>query len=1177
MSSTYHSLAGGSLTQDWSNTGLITINDNWSNVPSIEGFLGQDITTSTGTDPQTLQTDSTVANDLDVIANQNNPDVLTTGGVAEFDGVANPTVALNGSGSADAPHLVIYLDTTGMHAVRVRYQLRDLDASTDNAVSPVALQYRVGESGNWTNVPAAFISDATFGPSSAGDSFLVDVTLPGAVDNQAKVQLRIITTNAAGNDEWIGIDDIAVSAFSNAPPVIRDDHIAAVQDTALRVDAGHGVLANDTANDTQTVVEGYHRTAAGGQIYFDGDGSYNYVSAPGFSGTDSVQYTVVDPSDNIVGAGTLTIDVAAAALLPFVSVGDQLSERHQITHGFGQVGNGVATTLFGQTALAGGGYVATIDYLDQAFGTIVDVRTYDANHNLLSVFDPGVITGLRVAPLSNGGYALAYGVRTPVDPTDPNGAYTQTISVQVFDANGHSLTGPTPFDVPGDIDALSGLAALPNGGFVLLQTSVDASVAQLYAQSFSAAGVPEAQQYAIGGSDQARNPFILPNGQIVTNRIVNDVELHLQRYDVHGNPIGGDIHPLDATEDLQSTVRVAQLAGGGFAVTWAGNFSVPDPDPNEPDHEFVRYHTQVVDANGGLVGTQDVREFEFSTIYGAPFAAITPLANGGFVTASRGEIVNGETVHRVQVFDASGHAVGSPIEFISQTAFGTTFARVYALPDGGFVIGPQAADPANHNLLIYDNSGTPVGEVRMHDPADGTGSSGFFLVNRPGGDTLVLSMSFASDSSAYDDIAVQTIRFEGTTPFIQTGTAFYEDTTGTIPVKIYIPDLDGSEIVQWIDVAGVPPGWTLSDPGATTIFDGFTWKVIGGNITHGGDIDLLLTPPSNFSGSISLAVTAHTVDTDNGSQNQSFPAPYDVTILPAPDWTRSVDVGPHPAGWEPSGIGDFNADGTSDLAWFNAASGHLDVWQLANGQWSASPGVGIHPAGYLPVGFGDFNHDGTSDVLWFNATTRDVDLWKVANGQWAGSVDIGTHPAGYAPVLTGDFNGDGTSDVLWFDAATRDVDLWKISNGQWAGSVDIGIRPDGYQPVLAGDFNGDGTSDIAWYNASTGDVDIWKIVNGEWAGSAHVGPHPAGWEPVATGDFNQDGTSDIVWHNPTTNGIDIWLIKNGEWTHSVVDLGAHPAGAAPVGVGDFDHNGVSDIMWEVNGTGHIDNWMLALS
>src|SRR5215213_9334870 len=55
------------FSQNWTNTGLITANDDWSLVPGIEGFLGQDITTGTGVDPRTLLTNSTFANDLDVI------------------------------------------------------------------------------------------------------------------------------------------------------------------------------------------------------------------------------------------------------------------------------------------------------------------------------------------------------------------------------------------------------------------------------------------------------------------------------------------------------------------------------------------------------------------------------------------------------------------------------------------------------------------------------------------------------------------------------------------------------------------------------------------------------------------------------------------------------------------------------------------------------------------------------------------------------------------------------------------------------------------------------------------------------------------------------------------------------------------------------------------------------
>ena len=203
------------FSQDWSSTGQITVDDIWAGVPGIVGFRGDDLTTVTATDPQTILADGS-GTPMDVIANQANPNTQATGGVAEFDGIANPVVGLQGSGTADAPHIVININTTGFSSVRIAYLLRDVDGAIDNAVQPVALQFRVGASGNYTNLPAGFVADASTGPSIATLVTPVSVTLPAATDNQPLVQLRIITTNAVGSDEWIGIDNINVGVPSAA-------------------------------------------------------------------------------------------------------------------------------------------------------------------------------------------------------------------------------------------------------------------------------------------------------------------------------------------------------------------------------------------------------------------------------------------------------------------------------------------------------------------------------------------------------------------------------------------------------------------------------------------------------------------------------------------------------------------------------------------------------------------------------------------------------------------------------------------------------------------------------------------------------------------------------------------------------------------------------------------------
>jgi predicted extracellular nuclease len=361
MTKIYINLASGSLTQDWSNAGLITTNDNWSGVPNIEGYLGQDITTATGTDPRTLTSDSTVANDLDVITNQSNTG-LTTGGVAEFEGIANPTVALQGSGTADAPYLILYLDATGRQNVHVQFNARDIDGTTDNAVQPLNVQYRIGETGPWTNVPGGYLADVTSGPSFAGGSTAVDVTLPAAANNQPQVQVRIMTTNAAGNDEWVGIDDIVVSsspfadttppALVSTNPVDEGSNVSTGSDIVLtfneNVQLGAGdIVISDGAGDTRTISVGgapdpdgavmvsgntvtinptsdltagavYHVTVANGAIQGTSSNNFGGIAAGGLDFTTaaaqsfSIAATDANKAEGNVGTTPFTFTVTRA-------------------------------------------------------------------------------------------------------------------------------------------------------------------------------------------------------------------------------------------------------------------------------------------------------------------------------------------------------------------------------------------------------------------------------------------------------------------------------------------------------------------------------------------------------------------------------------------------------------------------------------------------------------------------------------------------------------------------------------------------------------------------------------------------------------------------------------------------------------------------------------------------
>lgn len=247
--------------QNWSDTLSINTDDNWDNFIAIMGYRGDDLTTGIGTDARTILA-SGESTPVNVIANQSNPNTLVQGGVAEFDGIPNPTIALKGDSTADAPHIQIRLNTKNCpdsKMLSVAYNVRDLDSSANDAVQQVNLQYRLGTTGDFTNVPGAYIPDATE-PNSATKVTSVFASLPHHVLSQDILYLRIMTTNAAGNDEWVGIDDITVGCYvtTSAEAIISGK----VMDTNNNGVKGASVIVTDRDGNNfpvKTNSFGYYR------------------------------------------------------------------------------------------------------------------------------------------------------------------------------------------------------------------------------------------------------------------------------------------------------------------------------------------------------------------------------------------------------------------------------------------------------------------------------------------------------------------------------------------------------------------------------------------------------------------------------------------------------------------------------------------------------------------------------------------------------------------------------------------------------------------------------------------------------------------------------------------------------------------------------------------------------
>ncbi|MDQ3009490.1 MAG: ExeM/NucH family extracellular endonuclease, partial [Acidobacteriota bacterium] len=378
------------FSQNWTNTGLITTNDDWSGVAGIEGFLGDRAASGTTADidPQTIVEPLTT---IDVIANQTNPNTNTAGGVAEFhttlQSTPQQTIALQGSGTADHPNIIIYLNTTGQTGINVSYNLRDIDCSVDNAQQQVALQYRVGSSGNFTNLPTGYVADATARVNGAAADVAnctlvtpISVTLPAAADNQPLVQVRIITSNAAGSDEWVGIDDISVTTgpvVDTAPSVMStspaDNATGVAVASNLSVTFSEAVNAPAGAFSISCAMSGAHTFAlSGGPTTFtlnpDTDFSQNEVCTVTVAAAQVTDVDAIDPPDNM--AANFVFDFTTINL---GSCGSAFTPIYTIQ------GSGTASPSVGASVTTEGVVVGDFQGANNLKGFYIQDSTGDAN------------------------------------------------------------------------------------------------------------------------------------------------------------------------------------------------------------------------------------------------------------------------------------------------------------------------------------------------------------------------------------------------------------------------------------------------------------------------------------------------------------------------------------------------------------------------------------------------------------------------------------------------------------------------------------------------------------------------------------------------------------------------------------------------------------------------------
>jgi uncharacterized protein len=688
--------------QNWANTGLITTNDDWASVPGIVGFLGQDITTATGADPQTLLGVSAVANDVDVIANQTSTSIIN-GGVAEFE-ISNPTIALQGSGTADAPHIVIALNTTGQSNISVSYNLRDIDGSTDNAVQPVALQYRVGNSGSFTNIPAGFVADATTGPSLATLVTPVSATLPAAADNQGEVQVRIITTNAVGNDEWVGVDDLAISSGT---PVESAPSIASTSPantaTGVAVSANISLTFSELVNVSGSwfsiacASSGAHTAAVSG-----GPASFTLNLDTDFENGESCTVTVVasqvsdqdsdDPPDVMAANYSFSFTTIASP-----NCGESATFIHTIQ------GSGTASALAGSIVTIEGVVVGDYQGSGQLGGYYVQEETADADA------DPATSEGIFVAntsfPVSAGDKVRATGAVAELPSGSTSLTQLSSVSSVSICSSGQNIA-PAAVTLP-----IASLASWERYEGMLISIAQDLSVTE----NFTLGRFGEVSLSVGGRLDNPTNVVALGAPAIALQDLNNRSRILLDDGDNQQNrdptiyPGGG----LSASNTLRSGDTVNGLTGvleqrfGVYRIQPVGPISFSASNPRSAAPEPISSTLKIASFNVLNYFNGDGLGGGFPTSRGATTAAEFARQRAKIISALLA--IDADVVGLMEIENDA--TPNSAIEDLVGGLNAVAGAGAYAFIDTG-VVGTDAIRVA---LIYQPASVTPIGDYAILD------------------------------------------------------------------------------------------------------------------------------------------------------------------------------------------------------------------------------------------------------------------------------------------------------------------------------------------------------------------------------------------------------------------------------------------------------------------------------